>query len=368
MMNWSQLISMLETGRPVVYSFPEAFWLLAVIPFFIWIYQRQSNVSDWELLAKQKKHVFRHSLINQLHFSRQPTKKPFNLLQWGLHLLRYMILVLAVLALAKPVKELPLPPEPQTKTVRDIVFVIESSASMMLEDYEIDGQATARMEVVKSVLDQFVASLDGNRFSFVVYADKSYTLMPMTADTMTARLMLKRLKPYLAGREDAAFGEALGLALQQAEHSTKYNTENTQKRILVVFSDGENKPSHLPVAEAINYAQGLNLPIYTVGVGAGTAEADKREYSGLLYQTLQEQSLKEIAHETNGQYFQVGSRQAIQTVLAKIDQAEGAQIVTAQAKHKTVQLYPYLLAILMMVFILYFSLIQLFATRVNSHA
>jgi len=363
MMTWTELAVFLETGNPVVYQNPLAFWLLLVIPIFIWVYQRQANASDWDVLANQKNLVFRHPLIDQLNFSKSIKKKPFSLMQWLLHFLRYTLLILAVLALAKPIKEVPLPPEPQTKTVRDIVFVIESSASMMLSDYEIDGKPTARMEVVKNVLDQFVAGLDGNRFSFVLYAEDAYTLMPMTSDATTARLMLKRLRPYLAGREDQALGEALGLALLQAEKVT----DNTQRRIVVVFSDGENKPSRVNVAEAINYAQGMNLPIYTIGVGAGSKAADKREFAGLLYQKLEDKSLKHIAEQTQASYFQVGSRQALQNVLKKIDAAEGVEIASPRLKNKTVELYPYLLAVLLMVFVFYAALIQLFAKKVNSH-
>jgi len=364
MMGWSELWAFLETGSPVIYANPLAFWLLLVVPVFIWLSQRQGNASDWNLLARQKNLIFRHSLINPSHFLASAKKKPVNLLLWIVHFLRYLLLILAVLALAKPIKELPISPEPQTKTVRDVVFVIESSASMMLTDYEIEGKATARMEVVKNVVDQFVAGLSGNRFSFILYADNAYTLMPMTGDTTTARLMLKRLMPYLAGREDAALGEALGLALQQAEN----NSDDTQKRVVVLFSDGENRVSRLPISEVINYAQGLNLPIYTIGVGAGNKLADKREFAGLLFQTLQDNSLKRIANETNAEYFQVGSREALQKVLNKIDNAEGVKTSSPQVKNKIVDLYPYLLAVLLMVFVLYASFLQLFSKKMGSYA
>ncbi len=363
MMSWADLFVFLGQGSPVVYSYPIAFWLLLIVPFFVWVYQRQGYANDWDLLAGQKKLLFRHSLIDQLYFSHQPQKSSFCILRWLLYFLRYVLLILAVLALASPIKHTPLPPEPQTKTVRDIVFVIESSASMMLEDYQVNGEPTARMEVVKRVVDQFVANLDGNRFSFILYADNAYTLMPITSDTTTARLMLKRLRPYLAGREDAALGNALGLALQQVERGV----ESTQKSVVILFSDGENKPSQLPVIDVINYAQGLNLPVYTVGVGAGTLKADKRKHSGLLYQTLQNSSLKKIASETNGIYFQVGSKQALQDVLVKIDSMEGVEFITKQQKSMVVDLYPYLLALLLMVFILYFSLVQTFSARVGRY-
>ncbi len=361
MISWPQFLEVLAVNSPVIYAYPIALWLLVIVVGFIWFNKYNTKPDDWQQLGQQKNLVFRHSLIEKLNFSKPAKKHSFNLVRWLLSLLRYILLILIVLTLAKPIKEVNLPAEPQTKTVRDVVFVIESSASMMLVDYEIEAKNIARMEAIKLVVDEFIAGLDGNRFSFILYADQAYTLMPITADIVTARLMLKKLKPYLAGRQDEALGEALGLALQQASQNTEY----TQKTIVVLFSDGENKSSKLPIAEAINYAQSLNVPLYTVGVGAETEQADKRKYTGLLYQPLEDETLKKIASQTNGQYFQVGSRQALKQVLAEVDNAEGVVLTKPQLRKKIVDLYPYLLILILIVFALYFILVQSFSRQLQ---
>lgn len=361
MIDWASLSVLLSDWQAIQFTDPQWFALILLVPLLALAHRFYPGKNDWTAAATAKSMFFRHPLIDRMQLvSRAPGKS--HVVAWLLNLLRLCLLGLIVSALANPVKTVSLPPEPQKKTVRDVVFVIESSASFLLPDYRIDGRPTTRMQVVKSVLDQFVAGLQGNRFSFIVYADQAFTLMPLTADTMTARLMLKRLKPYLAGRTDEATGEALGLALQQAEH----NTQTTQKRIVILISDGMSRASRIPIAEAINYAQGLNLPIYTVGVGAGTAEADQRQFSGLLYQPLESGSLKRIAEETRGQYFQIDSRESLQKVLTKIDQTEGVEIKSAPPKTKQIELYPYLVAIALMVFILYFALVQLFARQLQA--
>lgn len=340
-----------------------ALWLLLVVPVLAAWYLKRPGRNDWEQVSAAKSMVFRHPLIEKLGFGGAVQTKS-NHWRWLLQLLRWILLGLLIITLAQPQKEVPLPPEPQTKTVRDIVFVVESSVTFVLEDYELNGQPTSRLEVVKSVIDQFVAGLDGNRFGVILYAEQAFTLMPLTSDAMTARLMLKRLKPYLAGRTDEAMGEGLGLALQQAEN----NTETTQKRIVVLISDGQTLASRIPVSEAINYAQGLDLPIYTVGVGAGSVKADKRQFSGLLYEPLESDSLKKLAVETGGQYYRIGSGSDLQSVLRAIDQTEGVQIDKPRPKTQIINFYPYFAVLASMVFLLYFGLVQLLANRLKPRA
>ena len=220
--------------------------------------------------------------------------------------------------------------------MRDVVFVVESSVSMVLEDYQVAGQPARRIDVIRRVLDRFVAGLQGNRFATIVYADHAYTLMPLTSDATAARMMLKRLKPYLAGRNDVAAGAALGLALQQAQTpengSDKATTEEApRKQVVVWLSDGQQMGTHVPFSDVSEYARGLGLPIYTVGVGAGSLEADLREHGGLLYQPLDPAPLEALAEATGGQYYRVGSGQALQSVFRKIDQAEGVDLTETRA-------------------------------------
>lgn len=243
-------------------------------------------------------------------------------------------------------------------------MVVETSVSMGLEDYQIGSEPASRLEAIKSVLDEFIAGMTGNRFSLILYAESAYTLMPLTSDGTTARLMLKRLMPYLAGRTDEATGEALGLALQQTEQAT----ETTRNRVVVLISDGLTASSRLPLSEAVNYAQGLNVPIYTIDVGAEEDSADQREYSGLIYQTLDSSPLQAIAEQTGGRYYRVGGQADLQTVLQQIDRSEGVEIEVETPKYQVRSFEKELLAITIVLFLLYFSLMQWVAKRLQQEA
>lgn len=351
---------------------PAGLWLLFLWPL-LWVLSGLNQLyggaqnDDLTQLQSQRQLVVKHALIHEMQTvdsAKTVPKWRFSTVKMGLNLLRGIIIMSLAIALAQPEKTEDLEPLPQQKTVRDIVFVIESSASFLLPDYQVNGHSETRMNVVKNVLDQFISGLEGNRFGLAIYAEQAYTLMPLTADQTAARLNLQRLKPYLAGRTDGAMGEALGLALKQTRQppqktQTIQPKNDTLKRVVVLISDGLSQPSRLALAEAINYAQLLQVPIYTIGVGTNSQAADKRLYTGLLYQPLESGSLKAIASETQGQYFEIGSGQDLSRVLQKINEAEGVPYETPPRPPLHVALYdvPLTLAVLSLLSYLFLSLL-----------
>lgn len=354
----------------VVFANPIWLWAVFLWPL-LWGIQAILNRKDGQqpddlnqLKTQSQLHV-KHPFIDSFHpneLMKKRTPAHFSLTQLGFNLLRGTLIISLAITLAQPEKVQTLPPDTPQKTVRDIVFVIESSASLLLPDYQINGQPESRMNVIKIVLDQFITGLEGNRFGFTIYADHAYTLMPLTHDQTAARLNLNRLKPYLAGRLDTAMGEALGLALKQTEQKTENSQLNTSpplKRIIVLISDGLSQPSHLPILDAINYAQTLNVPIYTIGIGAHSQQSDKRQYTGLLYQPLEDQSLKTIASATQAHYFQVGSGNDLSQVLQKINAAEGVPFIMPpnQTQHTAQYHLPLTVAVIILCLYLLLSLI-----------
>ena len=336
---------------------PLWFWLILLLPIFWLLHLGAGGQDDLGQQQSQRQFVFKHPLIHLKTQTKKSVKTAsgrFSLVTLLLQLLRAILIISLAIALAQPIKLQQSDPKPQQKTVRDVMFVIESSATFLLPDYQVNGQATQRIEVVKTVLDQFISGLSGNRFGLVIYAKQAYTLMPLTGDQTAARLNLKRLKPYLAGRTDEAMGEALGLALKQNELALDSKADkDTLKRVVVLISDGLSQKSRLNIGEAINYAQTMNVPIYTVGVGASSEEADKRVYSGLLYQPLESASLQQIANETQGEYYRVGSGDDLQKVLTQIDESAGVPYVAPPNPPQKIPLYVIPLTVAVWVFVLY---------------
>ena len=377
--DWINTLFQLEN---ILFNQPIWLWGIFLWPL-LWgvhtLFNRFVNEQPDDLtqLTMQATLKVKHPLIGQMRhdINTTPQATPsFSLRKLGFNLLRGIIIISLAIALAQPEKVQERPPEPQQKTVRDIVFIIESSASLLLPDYQLNGQPESRMNVVKKVLDQFIGGLEGNRFGLIIYADHAYTLMPMTNDQTAARLYLNRLKPHLAGRLDSAMGEALGLALKQTEPQIKSQTESYSdknpknlplKCIIVLISDGLSQPSQLPLSDAILYAQQMQVPIYTVGIGANTDNADQRQHTGLLYQPLESQSLKTLANATQAQYFQVSGGDGLNQVLQKINDAEGVPFETPAVKPDYIALYhlPLSIAVFTLFLYLVFSLMLSVKTR-----
>jgi Ca-activated chloride channel family protein len=154
------------------------------------------------------------------------------------------------------------------------------------------------------------------------------------------------------------------LALKQTQHQsqlileTAKASESNNKQVLILISDGDNLPSRFPIWSAVNYAKFLKVPIYTIGVGSDSAQADKREFRGLLYQTLKDDQLKLIAEETQGRYFKVGNKKELDQVLREIDQLEGVPLKEETVKQKWQSLYFYPLSFAFILMLIYLVLIS----------
>lgn len=322
------------------FAYPAWFWALAVWPFVQAIWPNAWRPSG----QAGQMPVFFHPKIDQFmadssqtDFASTTQKRDLSR-RVLISLLKIGLMLSLLVALAQPQRLIEQAPQANSQPVRDIALVLESSVSFVLEDYELQGQPTSRMEVVKAVLDEFVQGLSDNRFSLALYAEQAYTLVPMTFDNQVMRANLQRLQPYLAGRTDQAVGEALGLALREVAQAEQ--TDSIQKRLVVLVSDGVQTPSRIDLDSIIEYANHLSVPIYTIGIGAGAAIPAENPTSGLIYQALQTRELKKLAEQTQGQFYQVGGPDDLQSVLRSIEQTEGVQRTpTSETRWQTQPLY-----------------------------
>ena len=301
---------------------------------------------------------FRHSLMHLFVPKTAANASNQGGLKWLLYPLRVLVLLFALLALAQPEWIKPLKSQTSTQSSRDIQFVVESSVTFVLPDYELNGKPVERMQVVKAVLEDFIQQLKGNRFGLSIFAEQAYMLLPMTSDARAAQLSLQRLKPFLAGRTDEGMGEALGLALQQIDQEG-----TSPNRIVVLISDGLSRPSAMPLKSIVQYAQAMNVPIYTIGIGAGSAQADRRQYAGLNYAPLDPTVLKWLAQQTGGDYFRVSSGEALQQVLAEIRATAGKPVVLPPPPPQHIPLYFWPLKVAVALLLLYVALLSVHANR-----
>lgn len=225
---------------------------------------------------------------------------------WWLYALA---LSLMLLALARPQWQgdwLPPPAEG-----REIVLLVDVSPSMDLRDFSRQGEAVARMSVLKGAVRRFVQQRQADRFSLVTFAEHTATLVPMTDDRTVVDAMVQRLQPGLLG-DGTAIGDGLALALQQLQSGSG------KRRLIILFSDGTDTGGHIRPAEALALAHDLDAVVYTVMVSAEpVAEAAEEP-------TVEEPTLTDIAKVTDGRYFDAASAEGLDEVIASIDRQEAA--------------------------------------------
>jgi len=248
-------------------------------------------------------------------------------------------LSLLIIALAHPVlmgERLPDPP-PE----RDIIFIVDTSVSMQLKDYELQGQAISRMDLLRNLLDTFAAKISGERVAVIIFAEEPYMLVPLSNDQGLIRSMLRRVTTTLAGRY-SALGDALLLALKEAQK------QPDRHQTFILFSDADVSRGKVTPAAAAELIAENRIPVFTVAIGSSQQDADK-EIGGGLYQPVNLPLLEEIASRTDGESYQVNNSKALQNALQSIlNQRQNLAIAEPQYEQQTLYVYPLLTGLMML--------------------
>ena len=209
--------------------------------------------------------------------------------------------------------------EPVTQTVsgRDLMLAIDISGSMQEMDMLIDSQAVSRIEVLKKVATNFVERREGDRLGLILFGTNAYTYVPLTFDRQTLSELLVDASIGLAGR-GTAIGDAIGLAVKRMRE------RQAEQKILILVTDGSNTSGITDPIEAAQAAYQEGLKIYTIGVGT---DADTmRQKFGITRirpgTALDENTLKQIANITEGEYFRAKDIESLEAIYSKLDKLE----------------------------------------------
>ena len=202
------------------------------------------------------------------------------------------------------------PAVPEKPQGRDIMLLVDTSTTMSIDDFELNQQRVARLDVLKGIARRFVAAREGDRFGLIAFGNQAATLTAPTFDQDLMQAQLARLQVGIAG-EATAIGDALGLALKQVK------TEGRLPPALILFSDGDNTAGEMKPAESVAAALALGVKIYTVEIGTDLFASPNRPAT-----KSKDPSLKTIAESTGGKYYVAGTTQALETIIRDIGRLE----------------------------------------------
>jgi len=233
--------------------------------------------------------------------------------------LRALALGLIVVALARPQLG-----SAQTRIHRegvDVVLAVDVSCSMLAEDFTLGSTRASRVDVVKSVVKEFVAARPEDRIGLILFAARPYTQCPLTLDHGWLLQNLDRAKVGMI-EDGTAIGSALATAVNRLRPST------AKGKFIVLLTDGENNAGTITPQTAADAAAALGIKVYTVGAGTrGLAPYPTQDFFGnKVYRPMQvdvdEPMLKKIAMTTNGRYFRATDTASLRDVYSEIDRSE----------------------------------------------
>ena len=318
----------------MTFQLPWAFLLLALIPVLLWLKARRSG---------RKRGAIRFSWTRNAARSGRSLRQRLGFIPT---LLRVLAIVLIVVAIARPQKGL--------EKIRDlnkgiaIQMVVDRSSSMGAEMIYA-GERMTRLDVVKKVFETFVLG-DGDdlkgrgsdlvgMIAFARYAD---TVCPMTlAHGALPRFLESVHLPKPRSDEDGtAIGDAVALAAarlktaeevmakQAPDRTDRYNIES---KVMILLTDGQQTAGERDPIEAAKLAKEWGIKIYTIAVGGGEAIRSNNSIFGSFLSSMRGQdvdtrTLRAIAEETGGRFFEAQDAKALKEVYSAIDELERSEI------------------------------------------
>ncbi|HMO03323.1 MAG TPA: VWA domain-containing protein [Kiritimatiellia bacterium] len=309
----------------MIFRYPWAFLLLLLIPILLYLrYSRRHRTavrtSDGGMMA---------SVSPGWAVRAQPV----------LPILYAAACVLLVVALARPQRGI------EESSVRtegiDIVLSVDVSTSMLAEDFADSGKPINRIGAAKEVLEAFIGNRPHDRMGLVAFAAMPFTMAPLTMDHGWLLQQVQRLETGVLP-DGTAIGSGLAAAINRLRDST------AASRIVVLLTDGVNNAGEISPLNAAASAKALGIKVYTVGAGTdGLVRVPIRDpFGGTQYirqpSEIDEETLKEMARLTGGQYFRARDLDGLRRVYEEIDKLEKTEITIDQYRYFEERFVPFL--------------------------
>lgn len=205
----------------------------------------------------------------------------------------------------------------------DIVFVIDSSKSMLASDIR-----PSRLDRAKLAVLDLLQRLESDRVGLVAFAGQAFLQTPPTLDYAAFRESLDAVDPNIM----TSGGSDLGNAIKEAAEA--FPSENNVK-VVVLLTDGEDLGGS--AAQAAEAARETGIQIFAIGIGTPEGaylripndqgiEVFVRDADGQPVRSqLDEATLQTIARATGGSYRRLSSKsldELFRSVIATLPREE----------------------------------------------
>lgn len=328
----------MPTFNDIQFLYPDWWWLLPVIYLLLIVVLRTQKFSlqppsIYSLFASGAR--YRHPAIDLLRELATSTAVKTRKLKQLKALVFYAgLLFLITAALAQPYRlgqQLPEPPR-----YRDIMFIVDTSISMLLRDYVVAGRRVERMAMTRSVLSHFIKQLEGNRIGIVAFSEKAYTVVPLTTDYNLLQTQLARLdSATLTGRTNN-LSHGLLYTSKQLAQTELLDDEN--KPVLVLLTNANRPTRDIDPLVVANYLRQQGYRLHTVAIGSPGYQAAEKNAFSLIYHPTNFKLLKDVAAAAGGKFYWAKNTDNLQETIQVIQQAERRE-VKVEARYIQIPLY-----------------------------
>jgi len=309
--------------KSLTFAQPYWFLLLALIPLLVFYYFKRRNKQQASL-----------QLSNTRWLDINPIKTLRQRLFFLPFTLRMLAFIFLTIVMARPQSAL------QRKKVNiegiDIIMAIDVSGSMRAMDLKPN-----RLEAAKEVAKTFIESRKNDRIGLVVFSGEAFTQCPLTTDHKVLKDLFKPIKSGMI-EDGTAIGDGLATAINRIKDSQAIS------RVIILLTDGVQNRGSIDPVSAAEIAKTFGIRIYTIGVGSkGTAPMPIQTAFGeqivRVPVKIDEDILKKVAQETDGQYFRATSNKNLEKVYQEIDQLEKSKIDVDIFQNKYEEFLPFAL-------------------------
>ena len=204
-----------------------------------------------------------------------------------------------------------------TVEVIDIVLVLDTSSSMLAEDFKPN-----RLEAVKDAAKEFIKNRSGDRIGLLVFGKDTFIQCPLTIDYS----VLNNLLSEVTVMEPKYDGTAIGVAI--ANGVNRLRNSDSESKVIILLSDGSNNVGSIDPISAAKIAKEYNIKIYTIGAGTNQS-ITQIPGRGFVRNEIDEDTLKGIAEVTNAKYFRATDKKSLSGIYREIDNLEKSEITVS---------------------------------------
>ena len=244
--------------------------------------------------------------------------------------LKWLGIIMLILALMSPVKDEPYTLEP--KDGYEIALILDASQSMKAQGFDVTNPQLTRFDVVKDIVSNFIKERQNDNIGLVVFGAYSFIASPLTYDENILNKIVSQLYIGMAGKYTALF-----TSLAQGVNLLKMSESHS--KVAILLTDGFSTPEidKIPFNVALDMATKEKIKIYPIGIGM------PHEYNI--------QVLRKIAEETGGKAFGAASATELKEVYKEIDALEKSEIKAETFSYlKYYYIYPLFISLFSLMF------------------